>query len=589
MTARCTMPDSGNSFKPGWRRSCRWERKAWNGPSARPAERVGVNFEPGLVASIVGDVHYQPGALPLLQYALTELFERRQGRLLTHEAYHAIGGTVGALAKRAEQIYAELTEQGQEAARQMFLRLVTLGEGIEDTRRRAPRSELLAIGDDQDVMDDVIETYAAYRLLTLDNDPGTRSPTVEIAHEAILREWERLRKWISGNREEIRMQQQLAHQTEEWIKSGKDVSYLASGLRLTQFEKWAQESSSGLTATERAYLDASLAERARQQNVEIERQQRETTLKQLSQTFLRWLVAVLLLATLGALGLVAMVNDQSQTARAERDTAQRERQRAESQTRIAQARELVGYATANLSNDAELSTLLALQAVNTTYATDGMVLPEAEAVLHQAVQALHTPVQIPSEMLGPEDALYFGYSPDGKRIMYPKQFSIFSDGVGITGIADAITGKPLYEVSGDTMSVRISPNNTIVTMVQAENGSVLQLWDVSSDVAGKLLSTTAVPIQLEQTIGWMPGRTSADTLYPWQMISNRIWNLETGQEIITPASQQIPEGNGKPAFSPDGNYLANRNPDATVSILDSTSWEEVVHISPVGTGSQVHL
>jgi hypothetical protein len=77
------------------------------------------------VAKIVGEVNYQPGALPLLQYALTELFEQRQGRLLTHEAYQAIGGTVGALAKRAEELYGGLDEQGREIARQMFLRLVT--------------------------------------------------------------------------------------------------------------------------------------------------------------------------------------------------------------------------------------------------------------------------------------------------------------------------------------------------------------------------------------------------------------------------------------------------------------------------------
>src|SRR5262249_25970284 len=151
-----------------------------------------------------------------------------------------VGGAVGALAKRAEELYLDLTPEGQEAAHQMFLRLVTLGEGVEDTRRRVARSELLAIAPESDVMDELIDTYANYRLLSLDNDPATRTPTVELAHEAILREWERLRKWINESREEIRMQQQLAHLTEEWMNSGKDISYLVSGLRLDQFEKWAK-------------------------------------------------------------------------------------------------------------------------------------------------------------------------------------------------------------------------------------------------------------------------------------------------------------------------------------------------------------
>ncbi|MCA9915528.1 MAG: protein kinase, partial [Anaerolineae bacterium] len=92
-----------------------------------PAERVGIRLEEGLVATIVGEMNYQAGALPLLQYALTELFERRDGRRLTNQAYHEIGGAVGALAKRADEVYLSLDAVGQEFTRQMFLRLVTLG------------------------------------------------------------------------------------------------------------------------------------------------------------------------------------------------------------------------------------------------------------------------------------------------------------------------------------------------------------------------------------------------------------------------------------------------------------------------------
>jgi len=144
-----------------------------------PARRVGVTFEPGLVSLIVSEVHYQPGALPLLQYALTELFEQRNGRTLTHAAYQGLGGAVGALAKRAEEVYSEQDEAGRRAIRQMFLRLVTLGETVVVTRRRVFRSELLAVAGDQEVMDEVIDTYAAYRLLTLDHDPATRKSTGE--------------------------------------------------------------------------------------------------------------------------------------------------------------------------------------------------------------------------------------------------------------------------------------------------------------------------------------------------------------------------------------------------------------------------
>src|SRR5207237_7003337 len=104
---------------------------------AGPAQRVGLKLEAGLIDAIVADVGEQPGALPLLEYALTELFERRQGRTLTLDAYRSSGGVVGALARRADELYNGLDARGREMARQLFLRLVTPGEGTEDTRRRA--------------------------------------------------------------------------------------------------------------------------------------------------------------------------------------------------------------------------------------------------------------------------------------------------------------------------------------------------------------------------------------------------------------------------------------------------------------------
>ena len=109
---------------------------------AGPARGVGVELEPGLVGEMIHEVEGQPGALPLLQYALTELFKRREGNLLTAHAYRATGGVLGALGGRAEELYEELSPQAKEAARQLFLRLVTVDELSGDTRRRVRRTEL---------------------------------------------------------------------------------------------------------------------------------------------------------------------------------------------------------------------------------------------------------------------------------------------------------------------------------------------------------------------------------------------------------------------------------------------------------------
>lgn len=338
----------------------------------KPAHRVGVSFEPGLVSAIVTEVKFQPGALPLLQYAMTELFERRQGRLLTRDIYQQIGGTAGALAKRADEIYGGLDEAGQEAVRQLFLRLVTLGEGVEDTRRRVLRSELIAIAEDADLMEDLINLFAEYRLLSLDHDPGTRSPTIEVAHEAILREWERLRGWLNESRDEIKLQRQLAIMATEWEKAYRDKSYLVSGSRLEQFEHWAAESALALTEQERTYLVAGIAERKRQQTLEEKRQQNELRLahdaanaQRRAANRLRYVVGILLAASIFGILLTLQVFRQAQDVSDERDRA-----------KLALVNEANAHATSE-ANEAYAQSLL--------HATSARLLSETDPTLALAL------------------------------------------------------------------------------------------------------------------------------------------------------------------------------------------------------------
>ena len=175
-----------------------------------PAKRVDVSLEPGLVAAMLADVAEEPGALPLMEYALTELFERRDGRTLFLEAYRQIGGVSGALGRRAEELYAELDDGGKEAARQLFLRLVALGEGTEDTRRRVPRAEVASLDVDQQAMATVLDAFGASRQLSFDRDARTGAPTIELAHEAMLTAWPRLHRWIDAAREDLRTERRLA-------------------------------------------------------------------------------------------------------------------------------------------------------------------------------------------------------------------------------------------------------------------------------------------------------------------------------------------------------------------------------------------
>lgn len=299
-----------------------------------PAERVGAHVDNELVAAMIGDVSEEPGALPLLQYVLTELFERREGMVMTRKAYHEIGGVLGALARRADEVFTLLLPNQQAVARQVFLRLITLGEGAEDTRRRVRRSELEALGDTQ-VIDLVLDTYGKYRLLTFDREADTREPTIEVAHEALIREWTRLNVWLDESRSDIRLQRLLAGAAVEWEKARYEVSFLLSGARLAQYEDWARSTDIALTPQEKAYLNASTAERIKQEQAETERQAREIALQRKAANRLRYFAAALSVFLVIAIGLAVFAIGQQQEAENQADLAEQSAEKEREQALIA--------------------------------------------------------------------------------------------------------------------------------------------------------------------------------------------------------------------------------------------------------------
>lgn len=290
-----------------------------------PAERVGASVEPNLATALVTDAGREPGSLPLLQYALTELFERREGRTMTLSAYRAIGGLAGALVGRADELYDDLTAEEQQITRQLSLRLIVPGEGTGDTRWRVERAELLSLvkGEEkQRVLEAVIDQFARHRLLTLDRDLVSGAPTVTIAHEALIDTWDRMRDWIEVNRQDIRLHRRFAPLAVAWEQGGRDASFLLRGRQLDQFESWATATDLALTEVESAYLEASLAERNRRRAEEQARWKREAALERRGRNRLRALVAVMGLATVVALALTAFAFDQRRVARREAAVAQ---------------------------------------------------------------------------------------------------------------------------------------------------------------------------------------------------------------------------------------------------------------------------
>lgn len=223
----------------------------------RPAAAVGVGIEPGLTEAMLRDVEGEPGGLPLLEYALTELFERRDVDVLTLDEYHRSGGVRGALASRAESVFSGLDGAAQGVVKQAFLRMVAVDETGTHVRRRVNRSELRALEVDGPALEEGLRRFGAHRLLTFDADQVSRAPTVEVAHESLLAEWDRLRDWITDERDQLIIRRRLHAAVTEWESSGGDDAYLLTGRRLAEFDSWAGSTNVALSGEERAFLQSS--------------------------------------------------------------------------------------------------------------------------------------------------------------------------------------------------------------------------------------------------------------------------------------------------------------------------------------------
>ena len=239
----------------------------------KPAQLVGLELQPGLTELLLQEMESQTGALPLLQHALRELWKQREGNRLTVAAHTEIGGLEGALEKQANEIYDAFIPPDQQACRRIFMRLTQPGEGSEDTKRRVPIEQL----GDPTTINPIVNRLTEVRLITAEES------FVEVAHEALIRTWSKLRGWIESKRESIRIQHRITESATEWQQAGQHADYLYQGARLAEAEEWARSEDADMTPAEQQFLDASLQARDAEKQQKAERQQREVeTLTQLA-------------------------------------------------------------------------------------------------------------------------------------------------------------------------------------------------------------------------------------------------------------------------------------------------------------------
>jgi|GEM_PF-2056448 len=180
-----------------------------------PAERAGITFEAGLIDRILDDVGNEPGNLALMAYALDELYKLDDDGTLTFAEYHELGGVQGAIGTRADNLWQKI-ELDESLLHQVFLRLIEVDERGTATRRRA---EIPADIDDDTRQ--LIDAFIDARLLTADVDGQTSVATVEVAHEAILREWHTLADWIAEREADFRVVARMRRDAQWWDSHGR--------------------------------------------------------------------------------------------------------------------------------------------------------------------------------------------------------------------------------------------------------------------------------------------------------------------------------------------------------------------------------
>jgi tetratricopeptide (TPR) repeat protein len=215
-----------------------------------PAIKVGLNFEAGLVDTILADAGDEPGNLPLLEFVLRQLWEERQGAQMHRAAYLAMGKLRGAIAQKADAVYGTLSGTEQLALRRIFTRLVHPGEGEHDTRRRATAAEF---GSDAAAL---IKKLTDERLLVTSRTGN--ADTVEVAHEALIRNWHLLRGWVDEDRQFITWQQDVHETATKWQENKRSADLLLRGGPLHRAREWQTKKPEALSELEAAFITASV-------------------------------------------------------------------------------------------------------------------------------------------------------------------------------------------------------------------------------------------------------------------------------------------------------------------------------------------
>jgi WD40 repeat protein len=545
-----------------------------------PAGHGHWEFEPGLVDLLLHDAGagHEPGALPLLSHALLETWQRRRGRTLTLSGYTSSGGVRGAIAETAESVYTDqLTNAQQAIARRIFLRLTELGDEMltGDTRRRATFNELILKPEEAATTQAVLKSLADARLITTNED------SVEVAHEALIREWPTLRGWLEDNREGLRLQRQFTDAAQEWEMREREPDMLYRGARLAQLREWAQSHADEMNILEHAFLNASVESSEREAlEREAQRQRELEAAQKLAETERRSLIrlrsrnrvittigsiAIILALVAGMFGIQSKQNalaSQNNAATAQvakenafqaQGTAQAASTQAIADFTRSEAQRLASEANSLLLShgDSNLTALLAVRSLKMQYTSSG-------GALLGSLTSLSAP---PWEFKGHTADLWsVAFSLDGKYLATGS-----SDGTA--RLWDLATGETVHIFeghSGEVFEVKFSPDGKTLLVGSAQ---AAHLWDVAS----RQLLQVFTEIKSGGSVAFSPDGKYIVTA-SFDDKNARLWDVATGRSLHTLVC------NGpviRVAYSTDGKYILTGTTNSTAQLWDPTTGKQV--------------
>ncbi|HEY9623382.1 MAG TPA: hypothetical protein V6C78_23700, partial [Crinalium sp.] len=535
----------------------------------KPAAQMHVRLEHGLIQKLIHAMNEQPGRLPLLEFALTQLWSNQREGWLTHQVYDQIGGVEEALANHAELVYAQLNERDQQRSQRIFIQLVQPGTGTDDSRRLATRDDV------QPQNWDLVTHLASCRLVVTNRNEATGEETVEIVHEALIRGWKRLRTWMQMDGEFRLWQEQLRATKRQWEKSDQDEDALLRGKALADAEYWQQHRREELSLGEQSFIQHSLALRDRDLRSQKRRQQRT--------------IAGLTGGLLGALILAGVAWTQWQKAS------------------LSEIKAISASSEALFASDNKLNALIeairAQQKLHMTGGADAEIKTQVNSVLRQAVYGV---LEYNRLSWHRDEVKSIAFSPDGQMLASGDADSTIKLSKRDGTLIATLTGH-----KDKIWQAVFSPDSHMIA--SASKDKTIKLWKIE---AGK------APILVATLVGHHDGVRGVAFSPDGQMLASasddktvKLWKRDG--TLITTLVGHTSVVNGV-AFSPDGQMLASAGDDKTVKLwkrdgtlittltghtdivngvafspdgqlLASTSWDKTIKLWKLETGKMPTL